>query len=132
MRTKDDLIIFFRNLSKYHITMDKNQITLNEAGNDGKTVFLYYDDMAGLYLAYGLSAYYTTLVTDPYMSYSDELQMPVALLRRDHILLLRQSLKKVDHEQKKSYQFEMRTPVGDEGYAKWAQKIRSVHERIYR
>ena len=79
--------------------MDKNQITLREVGNDGQSIFLYYDDMAGLYLAYGLSAYYTTLVTEPYMSYSDDMQMPVALLRREHILYLRQSLKKVEHQQ---------------------------------
>ena len=38
--------------------MDKNEITLSEVGNDGKSVFLYYDAMAGVYLAFGLSAYY--------------------------------------------------------------------------
>ena len=54
--------------------MDKDTITLQEAGNDGKSVFLYYDAMAGVYLAFGLSAYYTTMVTDPYMSYSEDMQ----------------------------------------------------------
>lgn len=112
--------------------MEINKITLHEAGNDGKTVYLYYDDLAGLYLAFGLSAYYTTMVTEPYMSYSEELQMPVALLRREHILYLRQSLKKVEHEQRKFYQFELKLPVGEAGYEKWAQKIREKHERIYR
>jgi len=112
--------------------MDINEITKREVGNDGQTVFLYYDDMAGLYLAYGLSAYYTTLVTDPYMSYSEEMQMPVALLRREHVLYLRQGLKKVEHRQKTFYRFELKQLVGDEGYSRWAQKIRSAHERIYR
>ncbi len=112
--------------------MEISKITLHEAGNDGKTVYLYYDDLAGLYLAFGLSAYYTTMVTEPYMSYSEELQMPVALLRREHILYLRQSLKKVEHEQKKFYRFELKLPVGEAGYEKWAGKIRSAHERIYR
>ena len=112
--------------------MEMNKITLQETGNDGQTIFLYYDDLAGLYLAFGLSAYYTTMVADPYMSYSEELQMPVALLRREHILALRQSLKKVEHEQKKTYTFELKLPVGEAGYDKWAQKIRSAHERIYR
>ena len=74
--------------------MEMNKITLHEVGNDGKTIYLYYDDLAGLYLAFGLSAYYTTLVAEPYMSYSEAMQMPVALLRREHILLLRQGLKK--------------------------------------
>ena len=112
--------------------MEINKITLHEVGNDGKTVYLYYDDLAGLYLAFGLSAYYTTMVTEPYMSYSEELQMPVALLRREHILYLRQSLKKVEHEQKKSYTFELKLPVGEAGYEKWAQRIREKHNSIYR
>ena len=112
--------------------MEMEKITLHEAGNDGKTVFLYYDDLAGLYLAFGLSAYYTTMVTEPYMSYSEELQMPVALIRREHVLALRQSLKKVEHEQRKFYQFELKLPVGEAGYDRWAQKIREKHERIYR
>lgn len=112
--------------------MEINKITLHEVGNDGKTVYLYYDDLAGLYLAFGLSAYYTTMVTEPYMSYSEELQMPVALLRREHILYLRQSLKKVEHEQKKSYTFELKQPVGEAGYEKWAERIREKHLSIYR
>ena len=110
--------------------MDRNEITLKEVANDGKTVFLYYDDMAGLYLAFGLSAYYATLVTNPYMSYSDEMQMPVALLRRNHINDLRQSLKKVEHTMKSFYRFQLRVPVGEAGYEKWAQKVLQKHSTV--
>lgn len=112
--------------------MEMNKITLQEVGNDGKTIYLYYDDLAGLYLAFGLSAYYTTLVAEPYMSYSEEMQMPVALLRREHILLLRQGLKKVEHTPKRYYHFEMRQLVGEAGYQRWAEKIRDKHMQIYR
>lgn len=112
--------------------MNKEMITLHEIGNDGRTIYLYYDDMAGLYLAFGLSAYYTTMVTEPYMSYSDDMQMPVALLRREHILMLRQGLEKVSHEVRRSYCFHMRSIVGEAGYDRWAQKVREKHERIYR
>ena len=112
--------------------MDKNEITLNEVGNDGKSVFLYYDAMAGVYLAFGLSAYYTTMVTDPYMSYSEDMQMPVALLRRNHINSLRQSLKIVEHTMKSFYRFILKMPIGEEGYAKWAQKMLEKHNSIYR
>ena len=112
--------------------MEINMITLHEVGNDGKTIHLYYDDLAGLYLAFGLSAYYTTLVVEPYMSYSEEMQMPVALLRREHILLLRQGLKKVEHTPKRYYHFEMRQLVGEAGYQRWAEKIRDKHMQIYR
>lgn len=112
--------------------MEMNKITLHEMGNDGKTIYLYYDDLAGLYLAFGLSAYYTTLVAEPYMSYSEAMQMPVALLRREHILLLRQGLKKVEHTPKHYYHFEMRQVVGEAGYQRWAEKIRGRHMSIYR
>lgn len=107
--------------------MDKNEISLRESGNDGKSVFLYYDAMAGVYLAYGLSAYYTTMVTEPYMSYSDEMQMPVAMLRREHILYLRQSLVKLEHVPHEFYKFQTRMPIGDAGYAKWLAKIKAKH-----
>ena len=110
--------------------MEMSKITLHEVGNDGRTIFLYYDELAGLYLAFGLSAYYTTMVTDPYMSYSEELQMPVALLRREHILYLRQSVKKVEHEVKKYYRFELKQTIGEEGYDKWVQRIRDKHEQV--
>ena len=110
--------------------MDKNEITLKEAGNDGQSLFLYYDAMAGVYLAYGLSAYYTTMVTEPYMSYSEEMQMPVALLRREHILYLRQSLTKVEHQAKHYYRFQMRASVGEAGYDRWAQNILKKHQTV--
>ena len=110
--------------------INREEILLREKENDGRSVFLYYDEMAGLYLAFGLSAYYATMVTEAHMSYSIEMQMPVALLSRGPILYLRQSLKKLEHEAKKYYHFEMKTTVGEEGYAKWAQRIKEKHERL--
>ena len=103
--------------------MDKNVITLKEVANDGQSIFLYYDSMAGVYLAFGLSAYYTTMVTEAYMSYSEEMKMPVALLRREQILYLRQSLKKVEHEVKHFYRFKLKEVIGEVGYDRWAHKI---------
>ena len=103
--------------------MDKEKIVQQEAANDGQTLYLYYDDMAGVYLAFGLSAYYVTMVTDPFMSYSVAMGMPVAMLRRAQILSLRQSLTKVEHEQKSYYVFRMRTKVGDAGYEGWKKRF---------
>lgn len=110
--------------------MDKDGITLREVTNDGQSIFLYYDTMAGVYTAYGLSAYYTTLVTDPNMSYSEEMQMPVVLLGRTHILCLRQSLEIVEHQLKLYYRFKLKTAVGEAGYAKWASKLRQQHMAV--
>lgn len=99
--------------------MDKNAIKIQEAANDGQSVFLYYDAMAGVYLAFGLSAYYTTMVTEPYISYSEEMQMPVALLNRLQIKFLRQSLTKVEHQPQTYYRFRLRSKVGTAGYERW-------------
>ena len=99
--------------------MDKNAIKLQEAANDGQSVFLYFDAMAGVYLAFGLSAYYTTMVTEPDISYSEDMQMPVAHLRREHILFLRQSMKIVEHQPQTYYRFRLRSKVGIAGYERW-------------
>ena len=109
--------------------MDKERIAQVECANDGQCIFLYYDTMTGVYLAYGLSAYYTTMVAEPYMSYSEEMQMPVALLRKEHVLHLRQSLTKVEHTMKSFYQFKLKTHVGDAGYDRWAKMIQSKHNQ---
>jgi len=110
--------------------MDKNAIILREVGNDGRSIFLYYDGMAGVYLAYGLSAYYTTMVTEPFMSYSEEMRMPVALLRRDNINKMRQSLKKLEHTVKEFYKFQLKSTIGEAGYDKWAASVLKRHLNI--
>ena len=110
--------------------MDTNIIKEQEQSNDGQSIFLYYDDMAGLYLAFGLSAYYTTMVTEPYLSYSERMQMPVALLRKEHILYLRQSLTKAEHTVKTFYHFRLRLPIGDAGYEKWTENILRKHQNL--
>ena len=102
--------------------MDKDKIILQEKENDGQTVYLFYDDLAGVYLAFGLSSYFTTLITNPDLSYSDELQMPVAILQKHHVLYLRQSMHIEDHTMKSFYKLKMKSVVGDAGYEKWLQK----------
>ena len=110
--------------------IDKEIIIKNETENNGQSLFLYYDDVAGMYMAFGLSAYYTTMVTDPYMSYSEAMQMPVALLRREHVLSLRQSLKRIEHTIRSYYCFSMRENVGKAGYERWASGILTRHGQI--
>ena len=109
--------------------MDKQQIISKERENDGKSVFLYYNATVGAYLAFGLSAYYTTMITEPFMSYSDEMDMPVAMLGKEHVFDMRKSMEKIEHQTKLFYHFEMtRPPVGTIGYDKWAAKIKERHQ----
>lgn len=102
----------------YH-EMDIELIKQLEAANDGQTIHLFYDDMIGVYLAFGLSAYYTTLVVTPYVSLSETLQLPVALLRKGHVNALRQSTTKLEHDPHSYYRFRLNQKVGDAGYEKW-------------
>lgn len=103
--------------------MNIEKIKQLEAANDGQTIHLFYDDMLGVYLAYGLSAYYTTMSVDPIISYSDALGMPVALLNRGVIQYLRQSVTKVEHQPQAYYRFRLRTKVGSAGYERWRKEL---------
>lgn len=103
--------------------MDKELIVQQEAANDGQTIHLYYDDMVGMYVAYGLSAYYVDMVTDPILSYSEAIEKPVALLGRGNVLYLRQGLTKVEHTKKSYYKFRLRQKIGEAGYQRWAAKF---------
>ena len=102
--------------------MDKELILQQEAANDGQTIHLYYDDMVGMYVAYGLSAYYADMATDPIISYSSAIGMPAALLGRRQVLYLRQGMMKLEHTLKQYYRFRMRTKVGEVGYKRWEEK----------
>ncbi len=103
--------------------MDKELILKQETANDGQTVFLYYDEMVGMYLAFGLSAYYVTMAANPHVAFSDALQMPVAMLRKGHVKMLRQAFDKVEHTPNCYYRFRMKANVGNQGYERWKSKV---------
>lgn len=90
-----------------------------EAGNDGQSVFLHYNSMLGMYMTFGHSAYYADMVASPELSFSDELQMPVALLTKSDVLDLRQSMAIVDHSPRSFYWLQTRQRIGDAGYERW-------------
>ncbi len=103
--------------------MDKEEIIRNEKENDGQTVYMYYDPMVGVYAAYGLSAYYATMMVNTYSSYSYGVEMPVTLLRRVYVTMVRQRLKMEGHEKSKFYVFKSKEKLGDAGYQRWKEKV---------
>ena len=64
------------------------------------------------------------------ISYSEAIQAPVALLRREHVLYLRQSLKIKEHTIRNFYHFTMREHVGEAGYQRWASGIQTRHGQV--
>ena len=99
--------------------METELIKQLEAANDGQTIHLFYDEMVGMYLAFGWSAYYSTMVVEPCISYSNALKMPVALLDRALVNYLRQSVTKVEHQPQSYYRFRLRSKVCTAGYERW-------------
>ena len=59
---------------------NKDLITLNEVQNDGKTIHLYFNQEVGLYVAYGCSAFCAAHIVNIIAAFSEDMQMPVALL----------------------------------------------------
>lgn len=104
--------------------MNKELISLREAANDGQTVYLYYNTDDQCYEAFGLSAYYADHVASPELSYSDELQMPVAVLNKADVLDLRQSMEIVEHEAFRYYRLRARGFMGCEGYEAFSRSLR--------
>lgn len=67
-------------------------VTLNEVMNDGKSIHLYFNGLVGLYVSYGISAFLLSKQTEVSPSYSQEMQMPVAVINVGHFNLLKQQL----------------------------------------
>jgi len=103
--------------------MEIEEIVKAEEENDGKTIRLYFNDLVGLYVAYGKSAYLSTHIADPVLCYSKKLQMPVALLNKMNVFLLRQGCNKLEHEVETYYRFETKGYIGFLGYEKWAAQV---------
>lgn len=64
------------------------------------------------------------------MSYSEALQIPVALLWHEYVLELRQSLNRAEHVVKSYYRFSMRKQVSDVGYNRWASGVLTRHNLV--
>ena len=78
----------------------------------------------------GSPAYFSAMVVDPYLTYSDELDMPIAMFSKAQIRIMRQGLKKVEHTPGSTYEFRTRIPLGRAGYDKWKTEVKKRHESI--
>ena len=98
-------------------------ITLNEVNNDGKSIYLYFNGLVGLYTAYGYSAYLLSRITDAKVSYSDSMQMPVVVINAEHLedMTKKQTVKT---QGKGFYCLEANEAVDENAYVDWASKAR--------
>ncbi len=91
--------------------------------NDGRSIHLYYDaEKWGDYVAYGFSAFFVSHIVEPRCSYSETLQMPVALLHRSEV----QELRRVSDGPSGDYgdyvRFVMHKEIPLDGYQRWMER----------
>lgn len=100
--------------------MNKELIIQNEVDNDGKTIHLYFNTEVGLYVAFGFSAFFAAHIVDAITSYSEDMHMPVALMRKPDVMELRLSTVKHQHDYHEYYRLELKQEVPLDDYQRWA------------
>lgn len=103
--------------------MNEN-ITKNEIFNDGKTIHLYFNGMIGLYVAYGISAYLLCKNAAAKPSYSDDMQMPVAVINAEHYEELTSRIE-LSKDAGNYRCLVVETPADMNEYKEWAFALRS-------
>ncbi|MBO6249300.1 MAG: hypothetical protein J6N54_10855 [Bacteroidales bacterium] len=95
-------------------------ITQNELQNDRKTIHLYFNTEVGLYVAFGFSAFFAAHIVNVITAYSEDLHMPVALMRKPDVTELRLSTLKHQHNYHEYYRLELKQEIPLEDYPRWA------------
>lgn len=104
--------------------MNEDVILKNEKMNDKKTIHLYFNSEIGLYVAYGISAFYVTHIINAMASYSEDLQLPVVLMRKKEVSELRLATIKKQHDYHRYYHLELKHVLGLDGYNRWVDSVK--------
>ena len=104
--------------------MDKELITQREVDNDGKTIHLYFNTEIGLYVAFGFSAFFAAHIVDIITSFSEDLKMPVALMRKKDVDELRLSTIKHQHDYHQYYRLELKHELPLDNYVRWGNSVK--------
>lgn len=101
----------------------KDLIIQNEVQNDGKTIHLYFNTEIGLYVAYGFSAFFAAHIVDVVAAFSEDLEMPVALMRKSDVDELRLSTVKHRHDYHEYYHLELKHNLPLDDYTRWVESV---------
>ncbi len=100
--------------------INKDIITQNEVQNDGKTIHLYFNTEIGLYVAYGFSAFFVSHFVEVITAFSEDLQMPVVLLRKEDVNELCLSTNKHWKDNHDYCKMELKNEIPLDDYSRWA------------
>ncbi len=103
---------------------DNQTILNNEVDNDGRTINLYFNTQVGLYVAYGFSAFFAAHIVDVITAFSEELEMPVALMRKPDVDELRLSTEKQQHDIHKYYALRLKHEIPLDDYVRWGTSLK--------
>lgn len=104
--------------------MTKKEITQREMENDGKTIHLYFNTEVGLYVAFGFSAFFASHIVNVITAFSEDLHMPVAMMRKPDVTELRLSTEKIVHDYHKYYRLELKKEIALDDYVRWANSVK--------
>ncbi len=109
--------------------IDKKRVVLGESVNDGHNVFLHYDAETGCYLAFGHSAYYVAMFIHPKLSFSKELQLPVAQIDKGYVQLLQSNMMLIEHSHNHSFHLYTQQDIDNAEYERWVKRLNSAECR---
>ncbi len=109
--------------------MNTELITLNEVKNDGSLIYLYFNEVTGLWMAFGLSAYGLRLFGksegfSTVRCFSQSLQMPCTVANQGVVgaLLLKGTV--LSHPTETALSVQMPDTVNMSSYAIWVSKLK--------
>lgn len=102
--------------------MNEN-VTINEVNNAGDRIHLYFNGWVGLYVAYGVSAFLLSKETEVSPSYSEDMQMPAAVINVAHYNELKGKLEML--RKGENYRcLKAKAHYDDNEYTEWAASLR--------
>ena len=104
--------------------MNKDVITVNEVQKTARPSICTSTPEVGLYVAYGFSAFYAAHIVNVIASFSEDMQMPVALLKKPDVTELRLSTNKLQHDYHVYYKLALKHELGLDDYGRWVESVK--------
>lgn len=105
--------------------MNTELISANEIFSNGKTIYLYYNNVIGAWTAFGESAFHLKGKRDCFFSYSTDLQMPCAVCPASVISEIKLNGAVIEDLPGARLALQADNPVDGESYKQWASQLRS-------
>lgn len=111
--------------------MNQEIIIYNECSNEGKRIFLYYNENIGAMEAYGYSAFLVSRVLfRPLSLFSEDLQMPCVVLAKEQVETLKSQCSVDEYFDREDYlvlHLANPVPYDNSGYDHFVEQLREMN-----